>query len=209
MPLTIRSGWTPKAPMRAKRIQSAGGPVTAQTLSPGRSGMDRRWASGSMSKTEPMAAPDPLYSSSGATTITSPCSATAHAERVQPQRVDAVVIGHEDLSPFGHAFTIGTARAGWTYRRAKPTGHSASQLDDLPGGHPCANVSIESHVCVGEHRSEPGRRRSNRPGNSQAPLPHSRSAPLESVGGSDPQPITEGANALRYRRQRGRVHHVS
>ena len=61
-----------------------GGPSTVQLSISSRPSIERRRTVGSWKSSVPSAAPDPLYSNAGATTTTSPKSATASTSACSP-----------------------------------------------------------------------------------------------------------------------------
>ncbi len=82
MPDTTRSNGSPKAPIRANITHSAGGPVTAHDSS--MPSTVRRWISGCICHSAPIAADAPEYSVSGAAITTSPWRRIARARTWSP-----------------------------------------------------------------------------------------------------------------------------
>ena len=123
MPATTRSNGGPNAPRRANMTHRAGGPVTAQAQEGHRGGPGALPAGCGAGR--PGTALAPEYSSSGATTVTEPCSVMARARTWRPS----------ESMPSSLVTRIRTARcyhAGVGPRVSRPPGHVP------PSGRPLA-----------------------------------------------------------------------
>ena len=99
MPLTIRSGGRSSRPSAAKRTQSTGVPSVASAAEPSASATSSTWSGLWIVIPRPMA----LRFESGAMTLTSPTCAQRLREGEEAGRMDAVVVGDEDVRHGGPA----------------------------------------------------------------------------------------------------------